>query len=184
VKIKGNVLLARIAFVKTHFGDDGFQKLLGSFPPPERALYGGTIARAGWYPFETGRVLDDAIVRVLGDGDEHVFEELGAASARENLTTLHKSFIELETPDGFMAKAPIVYGFYYDTGHRTYESTGPGSCVLTTFDADTFSAVDCLTILGWHKQALRMCGAHEVAGSEEKCRAKGDDVCKYVFRWS
>lgn len=183
MKIKGNVLLARVAFVKKHFGEEGWARLLESLGPAERGVLGGTVARAGWYPFETGRLLDDAIVKVLGKGNPGVFEELGAASARENLTTLHKSFIELETPQGFMAKAPIIYGFYYDTGRRDYEQTGPSSCALITHDADTYSAVDCLTVIGWYREALSMCGAREIRASQPACRANGDAVCRYEFRW-
>lgn len=66
-----------------------------------------------------------------------------------------------------MAKAPTIYGFYYDTGRRTYEPTGPTSGVVTTYDARSFSSIDCLTVLGWHKQALEMCGATDIAAEEE-----------------
>lgn len=183
MKVKGSVLLARVGFVKAHFGEEGWARVLDSFPARDRALFDG-IGRAGWYPFESGRALDDAIVTVLADGDPNVFEDLGRASARENLTTIHKSFIELESPQGFMAKAPTIYGSYYDTGRRTYEETGPTSCVLTTYDADTFSTIDCLTIVGWYKEALGMCGAKDVRVVEEVCRARGDAFCRYLFSWS
>jgi hypothetical protein len=182
MKVKGAVLLTRIGFVKRHFGEETWKNVLAAVPADDAAALGRVLSSA-WYPFESGQRLDDAIFRVAGKGNRAVFEGLGAASARENLTTVHKLFIVGQDPQGFMAKAPLIYGFYYDTGRRTYESTGPASGVLTTYDASSFSKTDCLTVLGWHKEALAMCGATEVDAQEEACRANGDDVCRYSFRW-
>jgi hypothetical protein len=182
MKVKGAVLLSRVAFVKKHFGGQAWKDVLSAVSADDGTDFAGLLA-SGWYPFETGQRLDDAIVRVIGKGDRRVFEELGAASARENLTTVHKMFVAGQDPQGFMAKAPVIYSFYYDTGRRTYEPTGPSSGVLTTFDAGSYSAVDCLTVIGWYKEALAMCGAKEVVVQETACRARGDAVCRYEFRW-
>ena len=56
--------------------------------------------------------------------------------------------------------------------------------VLTTHDAEAFSTVDCLTVIGWYKEALKMCGAATVEMREEACRAKGDPCCRYRLRWT
>ncbi|MGH7525957.1 MAG: hypothetical protein ACREMX_04570, partial [Gemmatimonadales bacterium] len=42
---------------------------------------------SNWYPFDLGKSLDDAIVRVLGGGKTEFFERLGEASAEQNLGT-------------------------------------------------------------------------------------------------
>jgi hypothetical protein len=42
----------------------------------------------------------------------------------------------------FLARTPLIYSYYYDQGRREYEKTGDGEAVLTTRDADTFSAPD------------------------------------------
>ncbi|HYN40582.1 MAG TPA: TIGR02265 family protein [Thermoanaerobaculia bacterium] len=182
MKVKGAVLLSRAAFVKKQFGEQAWKDVLAAVSADDGTSLAGLLA-SGWYPFEIGQRLDDAIVRVIGKGARTVFENLGAASARENLTTVHKMFVRGQSPQGFMAKAPMIYGFYYDTGKRTYEPTGPSSGVVTTFDAGSYSAVDCLTVIGWHKEALAMCGATNVAVQETACRARGDAVCRYEFRW-
>ena len=54
---------------------------------------------------------------------------------------------------------------------------------MTTIDAETFSEVDCLTVIGWYKEALKMCGAKAVFMIETRCRARGDDVCQYRVNW-
>jgi len=83
----------------------------------------------------------------------------------------------------FLGKAPQIYGFYYETGRRTYEQTGENSGVMTTFDAETFSMADCLTVVGWYRRALEMCGAEGVSIREEECRATGGEVCRYRISW-
>lgn len=182
MKVKGAVLLSRAAFVKKSFGDKAWMEVLSALPSDDGTDYAGLLA-SSWYPFEVGQRLDDAIVRVLGKGDRKVFEDLGAASARENLTTVHRTFVAGRDPQGFMEKAPVIYGFYYDTGRRTWERTGPSSGVMTTYDAGSYSAVDCLTVIGWYREALGMCGAGDVVVQETACRARGDAVCRYEFRW-
>jgi uncharacterized protein (TIGR02265 family) len=73
---------------------------------------------------------------------------------------------------------------YYEKGRREYEKTGDKSAVLTTRDAEVFSAPDCLTVVGWYRRALELCGAATVTVVEEECRARGADVCRYRLSWA
>ncbi len=184
MEIKGIILQARKDFVADNFGQDAWKKVLEALPPGDRAQIAEIILTAKWYPFEIGERLDKAIVDVLGQGDQKVFEEIGAKSARHGLTKVHKSFLTPGDPQAFMRKADVIYKFYYDTGSREYRETGPTSGVITTRDAKTFSVPDCLTVIGWYKEALRMCGARNVSGVEEECRARGGAECRYRFEWS
>lgn len=127
--------------------------------------------------------LDAAIVDVLGGGDKEIFEQIGRSSAKQNLTGPHKAFVARRDPQRLLAATDRIYGLYYDCGHRTYESTGPTSGVITTYEAETFSETDCLTVIGWYKEALDMSGATRVSMSEESCRPKGDSVCRYLLSW-
>jgi uncharacterized protein (TIGR02265 family) len=182
MKIKGVVLLSRRQFVKDHFGEDAWEKVLQALPAEDRAELEAIFA-AKWYPFEIGKRVDQAIVDVLGAGQESVFEDLGVKSAQRNLEKEHWIFLAPGNPQAFMKKAGLIYRFYYDTGYREYEETGPNSGVMTTHEAESFSAPDCLTVIGWYKEALRRCGAKNVEVVEEECRARGGDCCRYVFSW-
>lgn len=182
-QIKGAVLKSRIAFVEEHFGKEGVQRVLQSLAPddqrPLRMLF-----TSNWYPFELGRRLDDAIAKVLGGGKAEFFERLGAASAEKNLSSLHIGYLTPGDPHAFLAKAPQIYAQYYDTGRREYQRTGDRSGVLVTHDAETFSAPDCLTVVGWYRRGLELCGARDVRVSETECRAKGGTVCRYEVSWT
>jgi len=183
IQVKGSILRARLAFAAEIAGADGVERVLARLPEEDRSHLKRVLA-TGWYAFELGRRLDEAIVQELGGGRESFFEKLGEASADKNLTTVHKGFLASGDPHAFLARAPMIYSFYYDQGHREYERVGETEALLTTYDAETFSVADCATVVGWYRRALEMCGAQAPVVVEEECRARGGAVCRYRVRWS
>lgn len=181
-QIKGAVLKSRLAFVVERFGQDALQRVLNDLPPADQRTL-RMLFTSNWYPFALGKALDDAIVRSVGQGRTDFFERLGEASAEKNLSTVHAGFLTKGDPHAFLAKAPAIYSLYYEAGRREYQRAGPKEGVLTTHDAETFSAPDCLTVVGWYRKALEMCGATAVRVTEEECRATGGSVCRYRVRW-
>jgi uncharacterized protein (TIGR02265 family) len=185
ISIKGSVLRARMALVEDLAPVDGPQRVLARLTSRERDVLASLLASA-WYPFELGQRLDEAIVQELGGGRSDFFPKLGEASADKNLGPggVHRGFLVPGDPQAFLAKAPLIYSYYYDVGRREYEKTGENEGVLTTHEAETFSAPDCLTVVGWYRRALEMCGARAPRVVEEECRAKGGAVCRYRMSWS
>ncbi|MEP6571648.1 MAG: TIGR02265 family protein [Gemmatimonadota bacterium] len=182
-QVKGAVLKSRLAFIEQHAGADGTARVLAALSAEDQREF-RMILTVKWYPFELGKRLDDAIVEVLGGGQPTFFIRLGESSAEQNLSTLHRGFLTPGKPHAFLAKAGTIYALYYETGRREYEQLGDKEGVLTTYDAETFSAPDCLTVMGWYRKALEMCGASNVKIQEEECRAKGGAVCRYRVSWS
>jgi hypothetical protein len=66
-EVKGGVLRSRLAFVEEHGGAQAVERVLGALPPDDQAKLKALTA-VGWYPFEVGKRLDDAIMKVLGAG--------------------------------------------------------------------------------------------------------------------
>ncbi len=181
-QIKGAVLKSRMAFVEEVAGKDGVARVLAALPPADQRTL-KLVFTSNWYPFPLGRALDEAIVQVLGDGRTDFFERLGEASAEKNLSTVHAGYLTQGDGHAFLSKSPSIYSLYYETGRREYQPAGPHEGVLTTHDAETFSAPDCLTVVGRYRKALEMCGLKGVQVREEECRAKGGSVCRYRVRW-
>ena len=181
-QIKGAVLKSRLAFVQENFGKEGLERLLGGLSADDQRTL-RMLFTSNWYPFQLGKTLDDAIVRVLGGGKPELFERLGAASAEKNLASVHSGYLTKGDAHGFLSKSPSFYSLYYETGRREYTPVGPKEGVFTTYDAETFSAPDCLTVVGWYRKALEMCGVPGVKIVEEECRAKGGKVCRYRVTW-
>ncbi len=184
MKVKGNIIRSRIGFVKERFGEAAWKQVLAALPASDQQQLSSLAMSVAWYDFELGDRLDKAVVQVVGGGNTRIFEDMGRASARENLTGVHSSFLEPRDPQKFMAKAPLIYRFYYDTGQRVWQPTGPTSGTLTTTGSETFSTADCATVVGWYQEALKMLGARNVAIVEETCCAQGADACRYRVSWS
>lgn len=182
-EVKGSVLKSRFAMIEDLGGAAAVERVLAAMTPQDRAAL-KTVVAIGWYPFDLGTRLDDAIVRTLGGGRPEFFEKLGAASAEKNLTGAHKSFLAPGDPHRFLSRAHAVYAAYYKSGHREYERTSDKEALLTTYEAATFSVPDCLTVVGWYKKALEMCGCAGVKVVEEECRARGGKICRYRASWT
>lgn len=182
-QIRGTVLKARLAFVEEAAGKDGVARMLAALPPEDQKIL-KMVLSISWYPFELGTRLDQAIVTVLAGGDPRYFEKLGEASAANNLASAHRAYLTKGDAHAFLAKAPQIYRMYYEVGRREYERTGEREGILTTYDAETFSAPDCSTVVGWHRKALELCGVAGARIVEEECRAKGAPHCRYRVSWS
>jgi uncharacterized protein (TIGR02265 family) len=185
IQIKGSVLRARLALAEELRPGDGLGRVLARLSAADRDALSSLLA-SSWYPFALGKRLDEAIVAELGDGRTDFFEKLGEASAEKNLGHggVHRRFLVPGDPHAFLEKTPLIYSYYYDQGRRDYRKTGEREAVLTTHEADTFSAPDCLTVVGWYRRALEMCGAQRPRVVEEQCRSRGDGVCRYRLSWS
>jgi uncharacterized protein (TIGR02265 family) len=180
--IKGGVLSSRLAFLESRGGREAVERVLQRLPPEDVALLRGVIAPAGWYSFDTGSRLDAAIAEELGGG-EALFLQMGAQSAQDNLSHAQRAFVREKDPLGLLKGAASIYRLYYKSGHRTFERAGQRKVILRTYDSETFSRADCLTVVGWHERVIGMCGGKNARVEETRCRARGDDVCEYVCEW-
>jgi hypothetical protein len=182
VKVKGGLLLSRFAFVREQLGEDGLQRVMNRLSEVDRTEC-RSIHTGGWYSFDLNEHIDSAIAAEMGMGDD-VLVLMGEKSAAQNLSGPHRALLAEGDPHGFLRRTPQIYQMYYDTGRRTYEKTAERAAVLRTYDAPTFSAHDCLTVVGWHRKAIEMCGGHKPHVTETKCRARGAELCEYLCEWS
>jgi len=184
-RIKGAVLQSRIKFVREVAGEAGLAKVLGSLGPADREVLNGSILTVLWYPLDLNLRLDAAIASALSPDDRsRIFLELGRASAEQNLTGVHRAYLRAGEPHFLLSNAPLIYAAYYASGSRTYEKLGEKAAVLRTLNAETISATDCLTVVGWHRRAIELCGGTDVKVVETQCRARGAPHCEYRCEWS
>jgi uncharacterized protein (TIGR02265 family) len=182
--IKGNVLLSRLKYVRARGGDAALEEVLSGLPQEDQQVLRGWILPIGWYSFDLNQRLDSAIARRFSPEDRaRVFLDMGRASADANLGGAHRPFVKEGDPHFLLGNAERIYAAYYASGRRTYERTGPASGVLRTYEAESVTATDCLTVVGWYERAIELCGGNEVKVVETRCRAKGDPHCEYRCEW-
>ena len=181
-EIKGTVLESRLALVQRRLGDSGLRRVLDRLPEGDRRLLSGVVMPVAWYPFALNDRLDRAIAAELGQGAA-AFRALGAQSAQDNLAETHKIYVKSHDPHGLLKHTAQIYGLYYKTGYRTYEWVSPTRAILRTFESKSFSAFDCLTVIGWHEKAIELCGGLAPRVEEVRCRSREGDRCEYVCDW-
>jgi hypothetical protein len=180
-RVKGTILLARLAFVRTRGGELAVHAVLARLPEEDREQLSGITLAMSWYPFELNVRLDAAIARELGG--EGVYRALGGESAKHALSSTFRNFARGRDPHGLLKHVAQIHRMYKDTGYMTYEWADKNVAVLRTFDCKSFSAPDCLTNLGWHEQAVELCGGRGARANETRCRARGEPLCEYRVQW-
>ena len=180
-KVKGGAIKSRLEFVRERSGEPAVERVLARLTDADREVCAHALTGM-WYPFDLNARLDEAIAAELGIG-EQVFLLMGEKSATHNLGSAHRAFIADHDPHALLRRAAQIYQTYYDTGRRTYEKLGDTKAQLTTYESATFSKHDCLTVVGWHRKDIEMCGGSNVRVTETQCRAKGAEVCQYVCEW-
>lgn len=184
-RIKGHILLARLQYVRDAAGEAKLGEVLAGLPAEDRAVLSGMLLPVTWYPLDLNLRLDGAIASVLSPDDKaRVFLEMGRASAEQNLKGVHRPYVREGDPHFLLSAAPRIYAAYYAVGNRTYEKVGERAAVLRTFGAETVSATDCLTVIGWHQRAIELCGGTAVTVEETQCRARGAPHCEYRCDWA
>lgn len=184
-RVKGHILLARLQYVRDVGGEEKLGEVLATLPAQDRADLLGMILPVTWYPLDLNLRLDGAIATVLSPDDKaRVFLEMGRASAEQNLKGVHRPYLREGDPHFLLSAAPRIYSAYYAVGNRTYEKLGARSAVLRTFGAETVSATDCLTVIGWHQRAIELSSGTAVTVEETQCRARGAPHCEYRCEWS
>jgi uncharacterized protein (TIGR02265 family) len=183
-RIKGHILLSRLQYVRDVGGEAKLVEVLTRLTAEDRAVLTGMILPVTWYPLDLNLALDGAIASVLSPNDKsHVFLEMGRASAEQNLKGVHRAYVRDGDPQFLLSSSPRIYAAYYAAGSRTYEKVGEKAAVLRTLGAETVSATDCLTVVGWHQRAIELCGGHDVKVVETQCRAHGAPHCEYRCEW-
>jgi len=172
---------SRLEFVRERVGEAAVERVLARLSEADRKTCAHVLT-AAWYPFELNQRLDDAIAAEMNIGDR-VFLLMGEKSAAHNLSGSHRVFAIGKDPHGLLKRAAQIYQAYYDSGRRDYQRTGDKSAVLRTYESKSFSRHDCLTVVGWHRKAIEICGGNNVRVVETKCRAAGADCCEYVCEW-
>ena len=183
-RIKGSVLISRLNLLRQQGGPELVEKVLSRLSAPDQAALRGMLLPIGWYPLELNNRLDTAIAEALSPEDrKRAYMQMGRASADENLKGAHHVFLRPGDPHFLLSQAPQIYRFYYAVGSRTYERTSDRSAVLRTFNAETVTEPDCLTVMGWHERAVELSGGKAVQVTHPTCRAKGGALCEYHLSW-
>lgn len=183
-RVKGTALKSTIDFLKSHMGDEPFQKLLKGLTPEEAAVVTSPILMSGWYEFSFLRKLMKlAEGQVALSAGRSLGWELGRYSAEAALSGIYKLFFKVADVGFIVKKASYLFPTLYDSGIMEVIDLQPNAAVMRVKDFNEPSSEFCDRLQGWMERTVELTGRQRVAIAHPKCRNRGDAYCEYHGRW-
>jgi hypothetical protein len=135
-----------------------------------------------WFPFADLIEVDRAIVNVFGGADPAVLREVGAYSARSNLTGVFKAFRANSIHD-FFDNGARLHKKFQDFGEAAYVMTSRTSGEMIHSGYRSYSPLFCQSALGYYRESLVLHGAASPQVDETTCQCRGDRSCTFALRW-
>lgn len=126
--------------------------------------------------------VDRAIVKVFGGGDPAVLREVGAYSARSNLTGVYKAF-RASSIHEFFVNGARLHSKFQNFGEAAYLMTTRTSGQMDHWGYDSYSPLFCESALGYYSESLLLHRAVSVQVDETSCQCRGASTCTFSLRW-
>lgn len=180
--IRGELLLARFAFVREVHGSEALRTLLAVLPPEDQRRLEGVSGQL-WYPFRLLNDFDRAIGAKLAPGDPRIFERLGAASARQRTMAL-EDVAALVSVHGFLTRTAEEHRRFHSFGRAEYRRIGFEHGEISYSEYPEPDVVYCQGGLGYLRAAVEMLAGSPVAAAERECQCRGDRSCVFTLQWT
>ena len=142
----------------------------------------GVLLPVSWFSFADLMEVDRTIVKVYGGGDSAVLQEVGAYSARSNLTGVYKAF-RANSIHEFFYNGASLHSKFQDFGEASYVMTSPVSGEMVHSGYCSYSPLFCESALGYYRESLKLHRAVSVQVDETTCQCRGMRSCTFAFRW-
>ncbi len=182
VHVRGSLVRSHLAWAEENVRD-ARSALRRALRSPHRELVERAVLPTAWVPFASAVALDKAIAALAGGDALGVYETLGRASARLNLTGSYR-YYQAEDPHRFFSNTATLHQHFQDFGSADYEAAGARGGRFTIRDCAAFSPVHCAGERGYLAEALVVLGVTRIpAVSEVDCCCRGDAACVFEIDW-
>jgi hypothetical protein len=183
VRVSGLVLRTRHLYL-LDAGKDAQARVLAALPADLRDAACSGFIETHWYPYEFFTVLNETIDRVLGCGDLALCEQMGRFNCDHNLNRAMRLLFKFGNIGWLLDRAAKVWGAQFDEARMEVVERDVGSHVVVELHGHPQpNRGHCLAIRGWAIRAVEISGEDHVECTE-LCRAAGDEVCRWTFRWT
>ena len=116
VQVKGNSFRGFIAALRRLHGEATAQKVIALLPVElGRRIQRDNIVTGHWYPLEELRLVQQAMMRVVGRGSE-IIRAIARESTLEDFRGLYQVLTFMLTPQFIIKRTPGIWRRYYDGG--------------------------------------------------------------------
>lgn len=180
--VKGGMMAAHVGWAARSRAPQDVFRFWNAVPESLREPLQGMILPVNWYEFADLIEVDRAIVRVYGNGDPTVLRQVGAHSARINLTGVYKVF-RAESIHNFLENGARLHPKFQDFGQAVYEKLDANSGQMVHSDYCSYSPLFCESALGFYRESLELHGARSVQVDETSCQCRGSRSCTFALSW-
>ncbi len=185
MRVKGTVFKSTIKFIKKHWGETGFHKVLSNLTDEDSSLLSLSISSALWYSFEVYQNLSMSIEKEFGSGDLSLLRKIGGYSASEGLSNGYKIIFRMGSPLFITKIAQKAYSMYFDAGKLELidESKDEKYATLKLSDISEIYDFHLERISGWMEQTFVMTGGSNPNVEIIKHTADGEDFVLFKGTW-
>jgi hypothetical protein len=184
VQIKGTALGSVQRYVQEHFGEEQWRALLAALTPGERQPIEGGILVSAWYPFALFIRMVQVAQAQLGTRVARLHHEMGRAAADYGLTTFHKLFYKVGSPQFIITRAAKVWRTYYTSGEMIVPVCESGHAVVELAGFEEPARELCERLPGFFERTVELSGGREVRLVHDTCVHRGGTTCRYESWWS
>ena len=184
MQIKAQGLLNAAKWIEAEYGRDTLGEVVRACSPEVRDRYISAIA-INWHPVEEFIEFVQTADRMLGRGNGHIAEEIGAAGARANMKgTLVRVAFYISQPEFFFRRVGGLWRQFNDEGQMLVHSLEANTSTVEVSGLKTPNATFCAVLTGWTRQVGLGLGIHNPTVRHVECRARGDARCMWDVRWT
>jgi hypothetical protein len=180
--VKAGMMAAHIGWVTTSRPPTDITRFWAALPSTLQRPLSGMLLPVSWFRFADLIEVDRTIVKVFGGGDPAILREVGAFSARSNLTGVYKAF-RANTIHEFFQNGATLHSKFQDFGEASYVTTSRSSGEMVHSGYCSYSPLFCESAVGYYRESLLLHGAVSVEVDETTCQCRGMQSCTFSFRW-
>jgi len=186
MEVRGSILQSVAKFVRSKFGEDGWDHWLAKVTGTAREIYVGTIDPERWYPLKATLIEPTAnVAQLFYNWDlKKAAWDLGRFSADFKFKGARKILVKIPSPNYYIRKGVEFLPSFYRPAKLNVEENREGFARVrvTLFpDMDTTTQ---FRIAGWMQRGLELNGCKNVEVQITKALTNFDPYSEYQVSWA
>lgn len=172
-------------FIKTHFGEEGFEKWKNALSGDLKEVFDNPLIKLDdWYDFNEFFIKPmQLICDLFYEGNEKSAWEMGRFSAEYALKGVLKVFVKMGTTLFLMNRAAGIVSNYYKPMDMRVVKNGKNFAVLAIVDFPDYHILLENRICGWIERALEISGCRNIQIDIVKSFNHNDRSVEIKFQW-
>ena len=184
VQIKGATIREAVTQIKTHAGDQAFQKILGFLDEDTRKIFEGEIIASTWYPLDNYARFLEVEILVLANGREEVVTRGAEAANERSLRGIYKAFVKVGSPEYVIERIAAVHATYFQGVPIEVQLQGHGKALIKYMGFQKQHRIMGFAIIGFFKKALELSGANDAVIYFTTPIEEGREYAELSIAWS